>query len=405
MKSKMEFHRKESPPKRLLHIALLTALVCCSVSAEETPSEDDEERAKKEAAEQREEIEQIIKAQFGYSFNDISGQLVTITCESDSGRSAGSGFIAKMDGKSYLITNQHVILGADKISFKTTTGRILRPRKVELSETRDIARLLLADEEGFEVTPSVSMGIPVGVFGNSEGSGVATELYGETTGVGADVVEVSAEFVKGNSGSPVLNLEQQVVGIASYVKYSRKKKDTEGTKFEKLTRRFCYRLTDTQWKTVNWKQYNKKYGRLYRANDQLIDSIFDIIKQWYDSPFARVSIHDHPDYDLNKWSTAHNHMVNRIVRLSDKGRATPHELNNTNKQIRKDVRDSAEALAAVCRSRARNMQMLATQKDLTEFLRQQFEDYASGLEYAAQSIDRYGDKLSDIHFFRFKKED
>jgi hypothetical protein len=276
---------------------------------------------------------------------------------------------------------------------------------VELSATRDIARLLLPDEDGFELAATIEMDLPVGVFGNSDGGGVATELYGTVSGVGADVVEVTADFVSGNSGSPVLNLNQELVGIASYVKYSQKSKMKEGTKFENQTRRFCYRLTGTQWQAVNWKQYNKKYGKLYRTNEQLVDSIYEIINQWYDSPFGKVTADDHPDHDLQKWSTSHNHMVNRIVRLSDKGRATRHELDNTNKQIRKDIGDSAEALAAVCKGRARQMKLLSTQRELTEFLRKEFEGYAYSLDYSAKAIDRFGDRLTDLNFFRFADED
>ena len=40
-----------------------------------------------------------MKARFGYSFNDVQNHLVLIECEGIKGRSAGSGFVAFMDGK------------------------------------------------------------------------------------------------------------------------------------------------------------------------------------------------------------------------------------------------------------------------------------------------------------------
>ncbi|RLA42372.1 MAG: hypothetical protein DRQ97_14085, partial [Gammaproteobacteria bacterium] len=205
---------KNSTLKRRFGLLLLLALACVPLIAEEEEEEDkktpeQEELEREEALGKRLAAEQEIKAQFEYSFNEISDKLVTVTCTSNRGRSFGSGFVATLNGKTYLFTNQHVIIGADKISFKTAYGETLRPRGVELAASRDMARLLLADgTEGFEITSKMSIGSPIGVFGNSEGGSVATELYGKVTSVGSEVVDVSADIVSGNSGSPVLNLDQ-----------------------------------------------------------------------------------------------------------------------------------------------------------------------------------------------------
>ena len=73
---------------------------------------------------------------FDYSFDDVSDHILLISCTSEQGKSSGSGFVAKQNGKTYIYTNQHVILGADKISFKTASGEALRPSRIELSITR-----------------------------------------------------------------------------------------------------------------------------------------------------------------------------------------------------------------------------------------------------------------------------
>ncbi len=395
-------------PRRRWTAALLALALPCAASAAPKSSEkkDDAEtaRAKAEALEKKREEQALIRAQFAFGFNDIADKIVIIECEGARGGSAGSGFIAKMNGKPYIFTNQHVIMGADKIAFTTASGQRLAPKSVELSSERDIARLEVDAQDGLEIGPTVAMGIPVAVFGNSEGAGVATELYGTVNGVGAELVETSAEFVSGNSGSPVLNLDRQVLGIASYVRVSRKHAMKEGTEFENKTRRFCYRLTGVEWQAVNWKQYNDKFGKTCVANEALVDSIFDIIQDWFKDPFSKVAADDHPDTELRKWSSSHNLMVNRIVRLNDKGRATPHELDNTNKQIRKDIGDSAATLSAACKQRSRQMRLLATQRDLSGYLRGEFEGYAASLDNAAAAIDRFGAKLSDINFFSFKDE-
>lgn len=375
---------------------LALALSCLPALAEKEDDDDKKKKESKEAIEKRIAEEKEIKAQFDYSFNDISDRIVTVSCQSSRGRSSGSGFIAKMDGKTYLFTNQHVILGADKISFKTTTGKSLRPRGVQVSTTLDIARLPLEGTDGLAITKNMAMDAPIAVFGNSEGGGVATELYGKVTGVGADVVEVSADFVSGNSGSPVLNLDREVIGIASYVRWERK--DDDGSK----TQRFCYRLTNSQWKSINWKKYNDKYGKLHCDNQELVDSIFEIIDNWYAAPYGRMSADNHPDSGLRKWSTSHNHMINRIGRMREQGRATQHELDNVNKRIKKDMRDSAEDLSAVCRNRARQMRLLANQKDLTGYLRDEFNGFANQLEKNANYIDVYGNTLAKKNFFHFE---
>ena len=168
------------------------------------------------------------------------------------------------------------------------------------------------------------------------------------------------------------------------------------------TRRFCYRLTGDQWKPVNWKKYNEKYGKLYRDTEQLIDSIFEVTDIWYDEPFRRMTADNHPDAGLRKWSTEHNRVINRIMRLSDKGHCSQHELDNTNKRIKQDMHDSAEALSAVCRNRARQMRLLATQRELTGFLRKQFEGFADRLDSTAVQIERYGDELSGLNYFHFE---
>ena len=214
-----------------------------------------------------------IKKSFTYSCDEIRDYLVLIEHENGT----GSGFVAKMGDKYYIITNQHVIYGAKQIKFKTISGKSLHPQKVEVSRSLDIARLLLSGvDEGLVIADKVKMGGLICVFGNSDGAGVVTEIYGKVNGIGGDLLEVSAGFVSGNSGSPVLDLNKEVVGVASYVRFSRSSRIKKGTRFNKKSRRFCYRLGNSEWIAINWKEYNKKYGNSYQENGELIHSLWDV---------------------------------------------------------------------------------------------------------------------------------
>ncbi len=337
-----------------------------------------------------------------YSFDDVADKIVIIKCTTFSGqRCAGSGFIGKMDGKTYLFTNQHVVLGSPEIQFTTTTGEKLYPRGVELSVTRDIVRMPLDDRDGFAISQTPALGIPMAVFGNSEGGGVATALYGEVTGVTSDLVEVSADFVSGNSGSPVLNDKQEVIGIASYVRFvSLDEKDEDGKQKTKA-RRFCYRLTDDRWVPVNWKKYNETYGQDYLETEAMVDSIFDVIYGWGDEPYGYVP-RDYRDYDLKRWAKEHNSMVNKIMRLSKKGRATRHELNNINDQIKKDIGDSASALSEFCARKSKLVELKLQKDDMTDFIRKEFEGYVARLDWASNEITDFGQRLSNKNYFHFK---
>lgn len=374
----------------LICIILLASSSLCLTAW--TAEDEKTEQESKDAREKRVEEEADIKQRFEYSFNDVSDNLVIIESRTSVGKMAGSGFIARMNGKTYIFTNQHVILGADSIEFKTVTGKHLKPLGVELSHKRDIARLPIADQtDALVISDNLAMGIPLAVFGNSEGSGVATELYGKVNGVGADLVEVSAEFVSGNSGSPVLNLDKEVIGIASYVRYSEPSKMKEGTQFENKVRRFCYRLTDVKWLSVNWRRYNDKYGKPYLVTQNTFESLAGIIAGWYEEPLGRVTSGNYPDISLIGWSTTHNKMVDRVNDIIQKGHLT----RTQQSKLRDEIYKSAHNLANIAHRLAVEVEKQAGEKALSGFLREELEGYAYGLEYASQVLDYVGKEVAE----------
>ncbi len=343
---------------------------------------------------EEESTEEAPNAKVPYSFNDVASCIVIIKCRSETGRWSGSGFVAQVDGKTYIYTNQHVIMGADQIEFRTVNGEDLKPSTVELSRERDIARLVIADrEEALAISSNLAIDAPLAVFGNSEGGGVATELYGKVTGVTSDLVEVSAEFVSGNSGSPVLNAEKEVIGIASYVQFSSPSEDSDEkdkSRFESKVRRFCYRLTNVEWFPVNWRPYNDKYGKPYVLTQSTFESVVAIINGCIEDPLERVPSDGYRDIGLTSWSTTHNKMVDRLNIIRKQGFTQTQW-----KKLRNEYYDSAHGLANIAHRHAMKLAGESDDAALSGFLKAELDSYAYNLEYASRVIDYVGKTVAE----------
>jgi hypothetical protein len=320
----------------------------------------------------------LIEAQFNYGIDDLRDQLVVIKHEFG----LGNGFIATMDGKSYILTSQPIILGAEKIRFTTLSGKQLRPLKVELSGERGLARLLLAEgTDGFELASEMPMGSLVGVFGGSHGKEM--ELFGSVTGVGGEIVEVSADFDTENSGSPVLNIDQKAIGIASHVRDSAQGVGKAGTRFENRTRHFCRRLDNLNWRAVNWKKYNKEYGAFYRQNSLFTDGVIEVLDNWAETPRDRVEIVENREKSLIVWQDAHNAILSK------------NHNNSRKKYFAADYSESLKELAAKCSRRARKIRMYTQQRHMTGFLRQELDQQANTLDYISTLLIRIGNMAQD----------
>lgn len=177
----------------------------------------------------------------------------------------GSGFLAKMGDDVFVVTNQHVVEGSTVIQLQTLAGQRLTPRSLEVAQNEDLIRFKVdpAELPAQAVPLSVAHEMPrintrVTVYGNSDGAGVATRLTGALLGVGPGIIEVSASFVSGNSGSPILNERNEALGVATYVtNTSNEDWIKRGTRFADV-RRFGYRLTDQiTWVPVHPALYVK----------------------------------------------------------------------------------------------------------------------------------------------------
>ena len=148
----------------------------------------------------------------------------------------GTGFIVRTDG--VIVTNAHVIAGADSISVMLRDGKIYPAKRLGADETNDVA-VLKIDAKDLPVVKignsstllvgewSIAIGNPYGfLLGNSEPSVTA----GVISGVGRnlvergdgpqqyyDMIQTDAAINPGNSGGPLANADGEVIGVNSSI--------------------------------------------------------------------------------------------------------------------------------------------------------------------------------------------
>jgi len=202
-----------------------------------------------------------------------SGALVIVS----SPDAEGTGFIGRLKGKTFFITNIHVLGAARGARFTTLEGRELSlADQAFVSRRRDVA-LVTVDWDGpvLPVSDSlnrddVQVGEGVTVMGNSGGARVATRLAGEVRGLGPDEMEVSAKFEPGNSGSPIVHDGLgSVVAVASHLRdFSQKTKWTEDSELGDI-RRFGYRLDgEIDWQRIALTDLYRESELYHRFEDR-----------------------------------------------------------------------------------------------------------------------------------------
>lgn len=144
---------------------------------------------------------------------------------------AGSGVIVTADG--YILTNNHVISGAEKVRVKLSDEREFDGRVVGVDPATDLGVVKIdatglraaswGDSDALDVGEWViAVGSPFGQFDNTVTAGIIsakgrTGLQGQGEDKFEDFIQTDAAINPGNSGGPLVNLEGQVVGINSQI--------------------------------------------------------------------------------------------------------------------------------------------------------------------------------------------
>lgn len=139
-------------------------------------------------------------------------------------RGKGSGFIVNKEG--YILTNNHVVDGADKIKVTLLDGRTFDAKKVGQDPTFDLAvikikaqnlpMLMLGDSDATQVGEwAVAIGNPLG-FENSVTAGVISAKNRTLQAPGVNFqgfMQTDAAINPGNSGGPLIDMSGKVIGI------------------------------------------------------------------------------------------------------------------------------------------------------------------------------------------------
>ncbi|RNF84969.1 DegQ family serine endoprotease [Montanilutibacter psychrotolerans] len=143
------------------------------------------------------------------------------------GSSLGTGFLISDDG--YVLTNHHVVDGADEVSIRLSDRREFTAKVVGSDQATDVA-LLKIDAKGLpslrvanaSLTRAgqwvIAIGSPFGLE-HSVTAGIVSAV-GRSTGSGQQYVpfiQTDVAINQGNSGGPLLNTAGEVVGINSQI--------------------------------------------------------------------------------------------------------------------------------------------------------------------------------------------
>ena len=138
----------------------------------------------------------------------------------------GSGFVLESDG--YIVTNNHVVDNASKVTVRLGDEREFTAKVVGTDPQSDLAllkveatglpALTLGDSDAVRVGQDViAVGNPFGL-GGTVTKGIVSALARDIrSGPYVDFIQTDAAINKGNSGGPLFNLDGEVIGVNSAI--------------------------------------------------------------------------------------------------------------------------------------------------------------------------------------------
>ncbi|NMM94704.1 S1C family serine protease [Bifidobacterium oedipodis] len=166
--------------------------------------------------------------------SSVSDSVVAITTQTSDGTAQGSGAI--LDTEGHIVTNNHVISGAQQITVTLSNGTMYSAQVVGTDTTTDLAVIKLdnppSDLKAVEFADSDKLAVGEGVMaiGNPLGyddtatTGIVSALNrpvsvmdDNNSEIVTNAVQIDAAINPGNSGGPTFNAAGQVIGINSSI--------------------------------------------------------------------------------------------------------------------------------------------------------------------------------------------
>ncbi|MEM3097044.1 MAG: trypsin-like peptidase domain-containing protein, partial [Nitrososphaerota archaeon] len=172
-----------------------------------------------------------VPSSYGSLYESVKNSVVMIRVRSSAGGGIGSGFV--YDERGHIITNNHVVQGADSIKVVFLDGEVYDASLKGSDVDSDIAvikidprdrvlqPLRLGDSHQLKIGDVVAaVGNPLGLEGTLTVGVVSQKDRILPTGRGFSipgVIQTDAAINPGNSGGPLLNMQGEVVGITTAI--------------------------------------------------------------------------------------------------------------------------------------------------------------------------------------------